>query len=837
MDLTNSKRTLTTASWVSVKLKKEERERSDREPSGAFQKAALLRALDPNREVLERIAHQVHNARIDGPQAAHMPRAIEVARQLSAGELSHHDLAAAIAPVPAETLIQLGKLIAAAHAASSFDLLLDIFAENQKVSPVGWLHLERVEMYPIGVERGELVFTVPLAPGETQTISHKEWSTSTQTYERIVQDYFESYSERGVAEKTDASMASENESRHSNAINFGATLSGGYGPVSLTTTLGLNSTKDDRESVKQSMQRNREVTEKASARARQEHKISVKLEEKKGTADSSFKTITNPSANAVRIDYYRMMRKWRTDLYRYGLRLTYDITIPVPGARFLARWRRLADLEAQVREPFVFTLKPTDLTDTSWPGHAATYGVGLEPPPDPSIMMTISRVMQENTSGDEVFEFIAPPGYDVSAEASGSITFWGPAGFPTFYFSRPSTLSLISGASGSGVFSAKVFGIGGGERMTVTVVRSSEYHVVIVLASAAKRKAEAFSAWQMRAWTALRDAAFAAYQEKVGRLQAERDRLYRLLIGKDTLSLRLLEREELLRLVMLWLLGPATWYSNAPSAVDATITKLADNEKAFMLGSPLPSSESPTFSGISATDWSRALLFGEIVRYIHQAIEWENLLYFLYPYYWGSETQGRDKLMFEHPDPEHQKFLRAGYARVVITVRPGFEEDFVRLMETGKFSGQNASQYQSVAQDIQNQARTSFAGVPPANPEKHARPLLYPQQRKTWQTMQTVLLAIDAFFTANGKYPNTLADLPAGTPTKDAWGHDLVYKQPGSGNDYDLISLGADGTAGGDGPDADISAAAGASLIATWFDYTPTSGIDVVVGTPPADIA
>jgi len=60
---------------------------------------------------------------------------------------------------------------------------------------------------------------------------------------------------------------------------------------------------------------------------------------------------------------------------------------------------------------------------------------------------------------------------------------------------------------------------------------------------------------------------------------------------------------------------------------------------------------------------------------------------------------------------------------------------------------------------------------------------------------------------------------------------------PGLGADYDLISLGADNAKGGEGLDADISSAAGASLVATWFDYTPTSAIDIDVDTKPADIA
>lgn len=39
---------------------------------------------------------------------------------------------------------------------------------------------------------------------------------------------------------------------------------------------------------------------------------------------------------------------------------------------------------------------------------------------------------------------------------------------------------------------------------------------------------------------------------------------------------------------------------------------------------------------------------------------------------------------------------------------------------------------------------------------------------------------------------------------KDAWGHDFVYLSPGVHGDFDILSYGADGRAGGSGFDADI---------------------------------
>jgi general secretion pathway protein G len=39
----------------------------------------------------------------------------------------------------------------------------------------------------------------------------------------------------------------------------------------------------------------------------------------------------------------------------------------------------------------------------------------------------------------------------------------------------------------------------------------------------------------------------------------------------------------------------------------------------------------------------------------------------------------------------------------------------------------------------------------------------------------------------------------------DPWGHAYVYRVPGTQGDFDLLSLGRDGKAGGEGEDADIS--------------------------------
>jgi hypothetical protein len=74
-------------------------------------------------------------------------------------------------------------------------------------------------------------------------------------------------------------------------------------------------------------------------------------------------------------------------------------------------------------------------------------------------------------------------------------------------------------------------------------------------------------------------------------------------------------------------------------------------------------------------------------------------------------------------------------------------------------------------------------------------------------------------------------------PTSDvSFGHPYFYKCPGDTGDYDLICFGADGAPDGTGKNADISANAEASLISTWFEYTPTGALDIGITMNPPNV-
>jgi type II secretion system protein G len=113
-----------------------------------------------------------------------------------------------------------------------------------------------------------------------------------------------------------------------------------------------------------------------------------------------------------------------------------------------------------------------------------------------------------------------------------------------------------------------------------------------------------------------------------------------------------------------------------------------------------------------------------------------------------------------------------------------------------------------------------------------------------------IIKLLEDFKSTHGDYPTTAQGLavlqgvaatlnPPVTvlPTIDPWGNAYVYRSPGSYADFELVSYGADGKPGGEDENADITSWAEASLIGRWYEYTPTSALDISIDTVLTELA
>jgi hypothetical protein len=107
----------------------------------------------------------------------------------------------------------------------------------------------------------------------------------------------------------------------------------------------------------------------------------------------------------------------------------------------------------------------------------------------------------------------------------------------------------------------------------------------------------------------------------------------------------------------------------------------------------------------------------DTIQFFEQSLEWSNIVYICYPYYWGRRDQWVTDVNTASADPVFDRFLSAGSARVCVPVRPGFENLMLYYLYTGQIWGgtqppaPNDPNYLSIAEEIQSLQKGATDGT------------------------------------------------------------------------------------------------------------------------------
>jgi hypothetical protein len=605
---------------------------------------------------------------------------------------------------------------------SIYDMLEDL-----SIEPVGELLLERLDFTPMGYVKGELVYSLPLTPAEKITVSHREWSNTTEEYVKTVEEFFEEAKEKALSEKSELaeSTRSEKQVEHQVEASFEASYGGGSWSVALGA--GYSGNFNTQKAAERSSKRNQEITSKAASRSKKEHKMSFKVAREVHVEDEQVRVIENKSDQPVRWDFHRLMQKWKIQLYHLDIRLTYDLVIPEPADYLLRKYIELKNIQEQIDSGNPFMQKFIDeyggnISDLGY-GDFITIGLpyGVEPEPKPPWLLKDSfsgtvDFPAKTTSGSSVIEIEFPDGYWISEiEVTEPIN---TDSIGDHYYNSSEVAENLSGykqikyhchdTKNRNRLEKKV-----GE---TRILRNKfswywSYYFnkegdwkspTVRLDATATRKYETLAEWQMKCFSKIKEAAHAKWITDLEGLQNKRDRLIEELIGKDGLKLRQMEREEIMKGVLRWMLGPD--FEFYPEGLAETLTSESEEE----LGLNKLGYYDDETGQLNEEAREGMLQHGEIVRFLQQAIEWENINWIMYPYFWTRPDRWDFKQSLDHPDFYHRNFLRGGCARVVLTIRPGFVEDWMKLME-GTDSLPDDHPYLRLAEEIKNMANTQYA--------------------------------------------------------------------------------------------------------------------------------
>jgi len=541
----------------------------------------------------------------------------------------------------------------------------------------GVLFLERMDFTPVGLVKGELVYTLPLTPGERITVSHKEWAKTVEEFEKELTTITEEEMEKATTERTELAESTTKEEKTEHKFDTGLKVKGGGGSWSIELSAGYNYDNLKTKHSEFSSKRNSEMTHKAASRSKEEHKFTFKISREVTREDERVRVIENKSDEVVRWDFYRLMRKWRIDLYRIGERLTFDIVIPEPGFYLLRKYIELMDIQERIDKGFIFDdLTPEDITEDYYLTLAGKYGVDLPDPPK-AMRKTFVDVLEdylpdgENPKvGVRTIEIEFPEGYKIEEvkvvsphlryENHGhEFVYWNEETEEDKIFFESSYPFNIKQIEGEGKERNKYKWIWKYYIGKDAVFKTEEERPHLVLDVKAIPLDEAWNNWRKKCFAKIKEAERQRWLQELEGLENKRDRLLAELTGKDALKLRQIEKEEIMKVVLRWLLGPDFEF------FPEELIEVGKNELALpyyegiheeLMIEPISGSEVKT-RDVSPEEAMRIrgdirkkmLKYLNTVRFIQQAIEWENVNWILYPYFWTVPERWDFKQSLEHP--------------------------------------------------------------------------------------------------------------------------------------------------------------------------------------------
>ncbi len=107
-----------------------------------------------------------------------------------------------------------------------------------------------------------------------------------------------------------------------------------------------------------------------------------------------------------------------------------------------------------------------------------------------------------------------------------------------------------------------------------------------------------------------------------------------------------------------------------------------------------------------------------MIQFFEQVLEWENVVYVCYPYYWARHAEWVTNVTSASSDPVFDQFLNAGSARVIVPARPGMEDLVLFYLYTGLIwlgsqpPAPGDPGYLSVAQEIEALQQRATDGTP-----------------------------------------------------------------------------------------------------------------------------
>lgn len=557
-----------------------------------------------------------------------------------------------------------------------------------RLQGIGWADLKVVRQHLIRYEANEIAHVENVLTSETRKRIVKHTSTTETTTLDETETTTEQQRDLQTTDRFELKREVAEVTKEDSSLKTGLTVSAHYGAIlDVNASVGYQLDKSKEESVKIASSYGKDVTSRAASKVtervltRRTRKIVDTLAEKDF---HSFENTAGPDVVGI---YQWLDKVYEAQVFNYGSRFLFDLTVPEPGAFLLdAMMNPTSEGEVLLR-PLPFTLRPQDVSElpgalipdendqpTETPADFRFYvnryrATGVVPPPHEELILSQSCSSKaESTAGAD-----KPPPPQPAKELVVSIP-----------ETHRAVEALVRAVMSSADDKAALTAIVGGQTFSfdksnngvwmpfLPVERVTTQLAVAVIATGVdyaltvqvrcERTPRAMDAWRLSTHAALLAASIQIQTDYENRLEAARLRQSGATQwGSNPEHNRSLERAELKK-----------------SCISVV------TQQHFGWIGAVEESAPPVPHRYPQVDLSRSDSRGSYTRFFEQAFEWEHMVYFLYPYFWGRKSRWYERVLLDDNDGLFGEFLRAGAARVVLAVRPGFEQAVAHYLESGE---------------------------------------------------------------------------------------------------------------------------------------------------------
>ncbi|QKW48687.1 hypothetical protein [Streptomyces buecherae] len=569
------------------------------------------------------------------------------------------------------------------------------------VAPSGVADLILVRQQLVGYEGADIAHIENVLRGESKQREH----TRRQETEQITVTESEvTTTEERELESTDRyEMTRESSTviKEDAQLKAGLTVSGKYGPtVEFTASAEGSQSRNREEATKSAAVFAQDVTQRSANRISERVLERTSLRITTEVTEKNSHGLDNRNGMGNISGVYQWVNKvYEAQMYNYGLRTMFDFMIPEPAAYFVQTLQSAHASAVDLAKPEQFTLRPDQITELNYAQWVRLYdATDVSPPPEPYRTKSFDY---KAGGGDSKTDYThsgqvsIDDGYMAVQVSCGALYNLWQQGCVVDVLVGNCTHRFIP--DGNWLWTAPL----AEERDSVPVAIKTwrVAQVAVGIEVKCQRTERAMSKWALDTHAKLTNAyraRLAEYEERLAALQLQAGVPIH---GRNPRANQLLIADELRK---------------------NCVSILTDQH--FDLFGAIEVKKGPDGSDIPQIDVREAAAEGAYVRFFEQAIEWEHLTWLAYPYFWGRKDQWDERLSYDDPDPQFNQFLKAGYCRVTVPVRPGFEGaidhymNFGELWSGGPLPPITSPLYLPIAEEIAERLDRPGAEVPQGDP-------------------------------------------------------------------------------------------------------------------------